>query len=143
MTPLDTFVLCTFLCVKLANKRKLFEKAQLKRQYAKVLKKEVAVADLSSSRDDEILGPDCYTARGAALQELQREVLPTCTMQMEARERDTAGQEYRHEKDTGARDRGREERGGPVREAGKRRRQGHRPDPFHEAKVWAMTCGRF
>lgn len=138
---------------KPANKRKLFEKAQLKRQYAKFLKKEAQTesvggashhhqahqdGDKKDSQLAQTASPSGHDRRPTLRQEIaitgagkrKRGVRSAITEEQEGRQ-DNVDRD-RH----GGQGEGEGVQSGESRNQEKgKRRKGHRPDPFQEAKV--------
>lgn len=115
-----------------ANKRKLFEKAQLKRQYAKLLKKEAATA--GGEHEAEAAQSDAVAGAGG---EEPGSLSPKRKRKEEAKAAETkqrrAGRDGREE---GQREQGKVKEGGQQQgKPGKWKRPEHRPDPFKAAKV--------
>lgn len=114
------------LLLPTANKRKLFEKAQLKRQYAKLLKKEAAGEHGSPA----LVETERFESKSQAGREGEPAPSPLST-------RRRKGWRGRRLNDVDKQEDGAREQ--PTEEAKdrleKRRRPEHRPDPFKEAKV--------
>ncbi|CAM9184352.1 unnamed protein product, partial [Hapterophycus canaliculatus] len=123
---------------KQANKRKLFEKAQLKRQYAKLLKKEAMVAGDDGSGDAQSGGQvrnDIPTGRVTSSPERKQKQR---TKAREVRQRhDPHKKRDDREREEDAAIDGQQEQQQQHSKTGKLRRPGHRPDPFKAAKATA------
>ncbi|CBN77356.1 hypothetical protein Esi_0053_0036 [Ectocarpus siliculosus] len=119
---------------KQAKKRKLFEKAQLKRQYAKLLKKEAVTA-----RGEH--GPDAPRSDGAAgVGKEKRAGRLVLTPNRKWKEEASGGElkrrrELSDDRQSGERQQVAEGRKQEQRKPGKWRRPEHRPDPFKAAKA--------
>lgn len=117
-----------------AKKRKLFEKAQLKRQYAKLLKKEAATA-----RGEH--GPGGPRSDGAADAGKERRADGLVLTPNRKRKEEAGGgelkrrREHSDDRESGERQQVAEGRKQKQRKPGKWRRPEHRPDPFKTAKV--------
>lgn len=128
----------------LANKRKLFEKAQLKRQYAKLLKKEAATAGGAEVHANIKFGKAAQSNAVADVGDKERAGSLTLSPKRKRKERAEDG-----ETNPGCDDRDGHEKGqreqhakkGGQQQRGKWRRPEHRPDPFKAAKVkYDITC---
>ncbi|CAM9577269.1 unnamed protein product [Ectocarpus sp. 12 AP-2014] len=121
---------------KQAKKRKLFEKAQLKRQYAKLLKKEAATA-----RGEH--GPEAPQSDGAAgVGKGKCADGLVLTPNRKWKEEGGGGElkqrrELSDDRESGERQHVIEGRKQEQRKPGKGRRPEHRPDPFKAAKATA------
>ncbi|CAM9680651.1 unnamed protein product [Ectocarpus fasciculatus] len=122
---------------KQAKKRKLFEKAQLKRQYAKLLKKEAVTA-----RGEH--GPEAPRSDGAAVVGKKRRADGLVLTPNRKRREEAGGRELKRRREHSD-DR---EKSGEIHQVaegrkqeqpkpGKWRRPEHRPDPFKAAKATA------
>lgn len=115
-----------------ANKRKLFEKAQLKRQYAKLLRKDAANGGLSAQPPVHIDTADADTSPHPRN---EAESGPSPPVVENKRKKGAEGRARRQRRDgheEGAREHNALETSNTK--SGKIRRE-HRPDPFKEAKV--------
>ncbi|CAM9277689.1 unnamed protein product [Ectocarpus sp. 13 AM-2016] len=126
---------------KQAKKRKLFEKAQLKRQYAKLLKKEAATA-----RGEQ--GPEAPQPDGAAGVGNEKHADGLVLTPNRKRKEEAGGGELKRrrelsdDRESGERQHVAEGRKEEQRKPGKWRRPEHRPDPFKAAKVKGVTTRR-
>lgn len=122
---------------RLANKRKLFEKAQLKRQYAKLLKKEAASAGGGGEHEAEAAQSDVVADAGG---EERAALSPKRKRKEEAKAVETKHRrDGRDGREKGQRERGTTEGGQQQGKPGKRKRPEPRPDPFKGAKVKHLT----
>ncbi|CAN0200348.1 unnamed protein product [Scytosiphon promiscuus] len=120
-----------------ANKRKLFEKAQLKRRYAKLLKKEAGDGKEGGGarQSDEPSGED--NPPGGVTGSSNRKQ-GEWTKAGKARHKHTPSEKNDdHERQEDAMEDGQQQEGQQHSETGKRRRPAHRPDPFKAAKATA------
>ncbi|CAM9376218.1 unnamed protein product [Ectocarpus fasciculatus] len=126
---------------KQAKKRKLFEKAQLKRQYAKLLKKEAVTA-----RGEH--GPEAPRSDGAAVVGKKRRADGLVLTPNRKRREEAGGRELKRRREHSD-DR---EKSGEIHQVaegrkqeqpkpGKWRRPEHRPDPFKAAKLGPSPRG--
>lgn len=115
-----------------ANKRKLFEKAQLKRQYAKVLKKEAATAggkhEGEAAQSDAVADVGGEERAALSLKRKRKEEAKTGETKQRRYGRDGRGGK-------GQREQGMKDGAQPQGKPGKWKRPEHRPDPFKAAKV--------
>lgn len=115
-----------------ANKRKLFEKAQLKRQYAKLLRKDAANGGLSAQPPVHIETADVDTSPQPKNEAESGPSAPT----VGNKEKKGAERRVRRQRQDGHEEGAREHNTLEAKntKSGKIRRE-HRPDPFKEAKV--------
>lgn len=114
-----------------ANKRKQFEKAQLKRQYAKLLKKEASTAGGENEAE---------AARSAVVADVGGEKRAALSLKRKRKEEAKAGETKqrrggRDGREKGQREQDTKEGGQQQGKTGKWRRPEPRPDPFKAAKV--------
>lgn len=120
-----------------ANKRKLFEKAQLKRQYAKLLKKEAADTGGGGGEEHEAEAAQPDVAGDAGGEErvevsLKRKRKDGAKEVGETKQkRDNRDGGRKGQREQGTKEGGHQQQGKP----GKWRRPEPRPDPFKAAKV--------
>ncbi|CAM9134057.1 unnamed protein product, partial [Pylaiella littoralis] len=121
---------------KQANKRKLFEKAQLKRQYAKLLKKEGATAIRSDVHDNVKYGEAAHSKTMGDVGDEEQTSSVALSTKREREERANAGETNYGCDDRDGRDEGQQRRNvkDEQQDPGKRRRPEHRPDSFKAAK---------
>lgn len=119
---------------KQANKRKLFEKAQLKRQYAKLLRKDAANGGLSAQPPVHIETADVDTSPQPKNEAESGPPAPT----VGNKEKKGAERRVRRQRQDGHEEGAREHNTLETTntKSGKIRRE-HRPDPFKEAKATA------
>lgn len=115
-----------------ANKRKLFEKAQLKRQYAKLLRKDAANGGLSAQPPVHIETADVDTSPQPKNEAESGPPAPT----VGNKEKKGAERRVRRQRQDGHEEGAQEHNTLETTntKSGKIRRE-HRPDPFKEAKV--------
>lgn len=122
-----------------AKKRKLFEKAQLKRRYAKLLKKEGMTTtsppshELEATKDDPEIGSSISTSTPVVANKIRRGGA-------EDRSRHQGGCDEKTHRDRGQEVDGAGNtkpggKGKPLQQHQQQQHQQHRPDPFKKAKV--------
>lgn len=114
-----------------AHKRRLFEKAQLKRQYAKILKKENASVEHGASTPTLAEASQFHGTRAGS----EGEPKPPPSLTKRKHKGADTGDGKRNDREIKEARRERDATPPTMNRSGTRRTPKHRPDPFKEAKV--------